>query len=211
MLHKDLVLSQEDLKVITFQNSVPVSQFAADVESFLSDLGEEIISEMKRSTIESVLAVVSLKPEEELFKKVVGCGKQCPFCKVPCEAGCSEHTEHFATVHRPQGLGRYRFVDTNVLCSSLCSTDVVTEKSFRNLDTDGKFHPYKDYREFYPDWMIQPDPSISASDYWKFIFKEFNAQFAKEYKAKPASLPKEWYDISKGQALQSLKESFRVK
>lgn len=211
MLHKDLVLSQEDLKVIMFQNSVPVTQFAADVESFLSDLGEDIISEMGHSTIESVLAVVSLRPEEELFKKVIGCGKQCPFCKVPCEAGCVEHTEHFATVHRPQGLGRYRYVDTNVLCSSLCSTDVVTEKSFRNSDTDWKFHPYKDYQELYPDWMIQPDPSITASDYWKFIFKEFNAQFAKEYKAKPASLPKDWYDISKGQALESLKESFRVK
>ncbi|XP_075687047.1 up-regulator of cell proliferation-like isoform X2 [Rhinoderma darwinii] len=211
MLHKDLVISQEDLKVVIFQNSVPVTQFAADVEFFLSELGEDIMLEMRLSTIESVLAIVILKPEEELFKKVIGCGKQCPFCKVPCEAGCAEHTEHFATVHRPQGLGRYRYVDTNVLCSSLCSTDVVTETSFRNSDTDWKFHPYKYYREFYPDWMIQPDPSITASDYWKFIFKEFNGHFAKEYNAKPASLPKDWYGITKGQALESLKESFRVK
>ncbi|XP_040296046.1 up-regulator of cell proliferation-like [Bufo bufo] len=211
MLHKDLVISQEDLKVITFQNSVPVAQFAADVQAFLSDLEEDILSEMRLTTIESVLAVVILKPEEELFKKVIGCGKQCPFCKVPCEAGCVQHTEHFATVHRPQGLGRYRNVDTKVLCSSLCSTDVVTEKSFRNSDTDWKFHPYKDYQEYYPDWMIKPDPSINTSDYWKFIFKEFNAQFAKEYKAQPARLPKDWSDISKGQALESLKDSFHVK
>ncbi|XP_069812373.1 up-regulator of cell proliferation-like [Dendropsophus ebraccatus] len=211
MLHKDLVISQEDLKVIVFQNSVPVTQFAAGVESFLSGLREDILSEMRHITIESILDVVILKPEEELFKKVIGCGKQCPFCKVPCEAGSVEHTEHFATVHRPQGLGRYRYVDTNVLCSSLCSTDVVTEKSFRNSDTEWKFHPYKDYREFYPDWMIQPDPSIHASDYWKFIFKEFNAQFAKEYNAKPANLPKDWYNISKDQALESLRESFRSK
>ncbi|XP_056389818.1 up-regulator of cell proliferation-like isoform X2 [Hyla sarda] len=210
MLHKDLVISQEDLKVIIFQNSVSVPQFAADVESFLSDLEEDILSQMRPITIEFVLDVVVLKPEEELFRKVIGCGKQCPFCKVPCEAGCAEHTEHFATVHRPQGLGRYRYVDTNVLCSSLCSTDVVTEKSFRNSDTDWKFHPYKEYREFYPDWMIKPDPSINASDYWKFIFKEFNAQFAKKYNAKPASLPKDWYDISKDRALESLKESFCV-
>ncbi|XP_069591177.1 up-regulator of cell proliferation-like [Ranitomeya imitator] len=211
MLNKDLVISQKDVKVIVFQNSVPVTQFAADVEFFLSDLRADIISEMRWSTIESVLDVVVLKPEEELFKKVIGCGNQCLFCKVPCEAGCAEHTEHFATVHRPQGLGRYRSVDTNVLCSSLCSTDVVTGKSFRNSDTEWKFHPYKDYQDLYPDWMIQPDPSISASDYWKFIFKEFNAKFAKEYNAKPATLPKDWYDINKGQALESLKESFRVK
>ncbi|XP_075034953.1 up-regulator of cell proliferation-like [Mixophyes fleayi] len=211
MLHKDLVISQDDIKVIIFHNSASVTQFSADIESFLSETGDDIMSEMRSLSIESVLAEVALKPEDELFKKVIGCGKQCPFCKVPCEAGCADHTEHFATIHRPQGLGRYRFVNTNVLCSSLCSTDVVTEKSFRNSDTDWKFHPYKDYRTFYPDWMIQPDASINASDYWKFIFKEFNDQFAREYQAKAAELPVDWYKITKDQARQSLVESFHMK
>ncbi|XP_063791254.1 up-regulator of cell proliferation-like [Pseudophryne corroboree] len=211
MLHKDLVISQDEVKVIIFQNCSPVTVFSANIESCLSETGDEIMSEMGALDIVSVLAQVTLKPEDELFKKVIGCGQQCPFCKVPCEAGCAEHTEHFATVHRPQGLGRYRYVDTNVLCSSLCSTDVVTEASFRNTATDWKFHPYKDYRTFYPDWMIQPDTSISASDYWKFIFKEFNYQFAREYKAKPAKLPEDWHKITREQARQSLRESFHMK
>ncbi|XP_068100051.1 up-regulator of cell proliferation-like [Hyperolius riggenbachi] len=208
ILEKDLVMSQDNINLIVFQNSSPVSQFSADVESYLPEMGDSLITEMGSSSIESVLAKVTLKPEEELFKKVIGCGKQCPFCKVPCEAGCVDHTEHFATVHRPKGLGRYRFIDSNVLCSALCSTDVVTERSFRNLDTDWKPHPYKEYQTFYPDWRIQPDPAISASDYWKFIFKEFNKQFAKEYNAKPANLPKEWHDITKDQAIKSLHESY---
>ncbi|KAM9305342.1 LOW QUALITY PROTEIN: uncharacterized protein PAF06_013880 [Gastrophryne carolinensis] len=181
-LEKDLVISPDNIKRISFQNSASASEFSSYVDSFLSETGDIIKLEMLSKSLEMVLGDVTLKPEDELFKKVIGCGKQCPFCKVPCEAGCAEHSEHFATVHRPQGLGRYRFIDSNVLCSALCSTDVVTDRSFRNSDTDWKFHPYKDYRAFYPDWKIQPDPNISASEYWKFVFKEFNDQFAKKYK-----------------------------
>ncbi|XP_063286851.1 up-regulator of cell proliferation-like [Pelobates fuscus] len=209
-LKKELVISQDDIKVIVFQNSAPVQQFSSDIDFFLSKTGDEIMSTMKDVDIESVLSKVTMKPEDELFKKVFGCGKQCPFCKVPCEAGAVDHREHFASIHRPQGLGRYRFVDTNVLCCTLCSTDVISNKSFRNVDTNGAFHPYKDYTAYYPDWSIQPDPTICASDYWKFIFKEFNTQFAKEYKANPAELPEDWYQITKEQALQNLKETFRM-
>ncbi|KAM5151689.1 uncharacterized protein ACMZJ9_009930 [Mantella aurantiaca] len=209
-LEKDLVILQDGINLITFQNSASVGQFSADVNSYLSKTVEDVLTEIGSLRFESLLARSTLKPEDELFKKVIGCGKQCPFCKVPCEAGCAEHTEHFATVHRPQGLGRYRFIDSNVLCSALCSTDVITERSFRNSDTDWKLHPYKEYQTFYPDWRIQPEPSISASDFWKFTFKEFNKQFAKEYKAKPANLPEEWYEISKEQAIESLKESYHM-
>ncbi|KAM4632073.1 up-regulator of cell proliferation-like [Discoglossus pictus] len=210
-LKKELVISQNDIKVIIFKNKASIHQFAADIESFLTETGKDIISEMQSLTIENVLAKLKLKPEDELFKKVFGCGKQCPFCKVPCEAGAADHKTHFASVHRPQGLGRYRFVDTNVLVCSLCSTDVISNKSFKNSDTEWKFHPYKDYAAYYPDWSIQPNASISASDYWKFIFKQFNKEFAERYKAKPADLPDDWYTLTEEQALQSLKETFHMK
>ncbi|XP_040211942.1 up-regulator of cell proliferation-like [Rana temporaria] len=210
-LEKDLVISPDNIKLIIFQNSASVSEFSADINFYLSKTEDDILTEIGSLSIESLLAQLTLKPEDELFKKVIGCGKQCPFCKVPCEAGCAEHTEHFATVHRPQGLGCYRFINSQVLCSALCSTDVVSERSFKNSDTEWKLHPYKEYRTFYPEWNIQPDPSISASDYWKFVFKEFNKEFAKEYKANPAHLPEEWYDITKEQAIESLKESYRMK
>ncbi|XP_075422627.1 up-regulator of cell proliferation-like [Ascaphus truei] len=211
MLNKELVISQNDMKVITFQNTASIHQFSADIESFLTEAGDQIISQMNSLTIESVLSEVTLKPEDELFKKVFGCGKQCPFCKVPCEAGAADHKEHFASVHRPQGLGSYRDLETNVLCESLCSTDVVSNRSFRNSDTEEKLHPYKDYRTYYPDWAIQPDPNINASDYWKFILKEFNKQFAERYRAKPAALPEDWHKITREQALQCLKETFHMK
>ncbi|TFJ97820.1 G patch domain and ankyrin repeat-containing protein 1 [Platysternon megacephalum] len=131
----------------------------------------------------------------------------CLFCKVPCEADGRHHREHFASVHRPQSLQRFRNSHAKKLHYSLCSTDVLYNDKFQNSDTEWKPHPYKDYRDCYPDWYIQPDPSIMASDYWKFVFKEFNHQFAREYDALPADLPEEWGEITKEQALESIKKS----
>nr|DBA18980.1 TPA: hypothetical protein GDO54_014869 [Pyxicephalus adspersus] len=210
ILKKDLVIIQNELKVIAFQNNARPVQFLADIEEFLEGVEKEIITEIKHFTIEYVLNKTTLKPQDELFKKVFGCGKQCPFCKVPCEAGAANHKEHFASVHRPQGLGTYRCMESKELSHSICTTDVIGNTTFINSDTDWKPRLYRDYRKVYPDWTIQPDATIGASNYWKYIFKEFNKQFSDYSNAKPADLPKDWYQITKEQALQSLKESFNM-
>ncbi|XP_065258524.1 interferon-induced very large GTPase 1-like [Emys orbicularis] len=211
VLQKDLVISKDSLVGIQFKNTADPDQFSTFIQTFLPDLQKQILAELKDLEIKSKLSHLPLKPQDEIFKRVFGCGKQCPFCKVPCEAGGGDHKEHFASVHRPQGLGRYRSLVTEKLIYSLCSSDVVSNTEFRNSDTDWKDHPYKDYRQYYPHWRIQPEPSITASDYWKFVFKEFNQQFAKEYGAKPANLPADWQKITKEQALESLKEAFTMK
>ncbi|KAJ8371705.1 hypothetical protein AAFF_G00303140 [Aldrovandia affinis] len=78
-------------------------------------------------------------------------------------------------------------------------------------ETEDELHPYKDYRSIYPDWLIQPDTSIQASDYWKYVFVRFNKKFSKGYKAEPADLPSNWKSITKEQAMESLEESFKMK
>ncbi|OCT61897.1 hypothetical protein XELAEV_18047929mg [Xenopus laevis] len=188
-LDQDLALNQDEMKAIVFKTTAPIKEFTDNICLFLNDMEEVLKSEIKDQDRESLHCKLTIKPEEELFKKVIGCGKQCPFCKVPCEAGATEHNKHFATIHRPQGLGRYRYHDTKILAHEICSTEVVSNKSFSNSDTKEKWHPFKDYCTYYPDWAIQPDPSIDASDYWKFILKEFNKEFANVYAAKPAEIP----------------------
>ncbi|XP_018428167.1 PREDICTED: interferon-induced very large GTPase 1-like [Nanorana parkeri] len=210
ILKKDLVILQNEMKVIAFQNNASPVQFSADIVEFLEGVEKEIITEIKHFTIEYVLNKATLKPQDELFKKVFGCGKQCPFCKAPCEAGAANHKEHFASVHRPQGLGTYRCTESKELSCSICTTDVVGNTTFLNSDTEWKAHLYKEYRKIYPDWTIQPDVTIGASSYWKYIFKEFNKQFSDYYNAKPATLPEDWHQITKEQALQNLKESFNM-
>ncbi|XP_075687043.1 up-regulator of cell proliferation-like [Rhinoderma darwinii] len=209
-MNRELVISQTEVKVITFHNTEKVEQFSSKIQSLLTDLKHQVLSELRSMSLSSVLSRVTMKPQEELFRKVIGCGHQCPFCKVPCEAGGADHKEHFASIHRPQGLGRYKWEKRDVLVTDICTTAVVSETCFKNSDTDGKFHPFKEYRTYYPDWAIQPDPSIESSDYWKFIFAQFNEKFAEEYKAKPAELPDDWHQIMEFQALESLQKVFNV-
>ncbi|XP_077303285.1 interferon-induced very large GTPase 1-like [Lithobates pipiens] len=210
-LVKEIVISQNEMTVITFHNTANVTQFSEDIIFYLSSVKEQILSDTELLKIEQLLSRVTLKPQEELLKKVIGCGKQCPFCKVPCENAGGDHQEHTASLHRPQGLGRYRWVKNETLVTDICSTSVVSNAAFRNSDTEGKFHPYKDYRKYYPDWAIQPDNSLKSSDYWKYIFVRFNKEFAYEYDAKSAELQNDWKKITEDQAHASLQESFKIK
>ncbi|XP_060112652.1 interferon-induced very large GTPase 1-like [Heteronotia binoei] len=209
-MQKELVISKDSLVGIQFKNMSDPGQFSVCVENFLPDLEIQILSEFDALDLESKLSKLPVKPQDEIFKRVFGCGKQCPFCKVPCEAGGSDHKEHFAAIHRPVGLGTFRWEKTEKLVYELCSTLVVSQCRFRTAETEWDYHPYKDYRVYYPDWCIQPDPSINASDYWKFVFKEFNHEFACHYEAKPADLPEDWKTITQEQALEALKETYNM-
>nr|XP_006116486.2 up-regulator of cell proliferation-like [Pelodiscus sinensis] len=210
-LQNDLVITRDRLAATQFKNTASAAQFVADVQAALPELEKDVLAEFDEMTFTSKLSNLFVKPQDEIFKCVFGCGKQCPFCKVPCEAGGVDHAEHFATVHRPQGLGHCKNKKTGMLEYSLCSSDVVSKAVFTNSETETKFHPYKDYRQIYPDWRIQPDPSIDTSDYWKFVFNRFNYKFARKYNAKPANLPQAWKNITKEQALESLEEAFNIK
>ncbi|KAG6922395.1 putative protein 4070, partial [Chelydra serpentina] len=200
-LQQDLVIPKDSLEVILFKNTASGDQFSASIEQFIPELEKKVLCTFENLEIESKLSKLAVKPQDEIFKRVFGCGKQCPFCKVPCDAGAPVHEEHFASVHRPEGLGKCQWNETRRLVSDICSSSVASNNSFRCTETKGKFHPYKDYRKYFPDWRIQPDPSITASDYWKFVFKEFNHQY----------LPEDWDKITKEQALESLKEAFTLK
>nr|XP_060636162.1 interferon-induced very large GTPase 1-like [Anolis sagrei ordinatus] len=209
-MSEELVISKDSFDIILFNNTSKVSSFAADVQGYISEVMERILADQSKLDVDMILQAVSFKPQEEIFRRVFGCGKQCPFCKVPCEAGGGNHQEHFASTHRPQGLGQYRCVITKKLNYSLCSSYVTSDATFENMATDWKPHPYKEYRQYYPDWRIQPDASIAASDYWKFIFNKYNQKFAEEYDALPAVLPEDWKRITKQQALESIQEVFNM-
>ncbi|XP_018414576.1 PREDICTED: up-regulator of cell proliferation-like [Nanorana parkeri] len=210
ILRKDLAISMDDLHVSMLQEISSVEGFQNHVKHFTDKSVEDLQQEIGSSSFEIVLRKLTLKPQEELFMKVFGCGKQCPFCKAPCEAEGAVHNQHFASVHRPQGLIGCRSEQTSFLSHSICSTSVVEGKMFSNSDTKGKVYPFKNYHMVYPDWVIQPDPSIKASDYWKFVLKEYNEQFAQEYRAQPAEYPEEWNHITAEQAMKSLQESLNI-
>ncbi|XP_063285153.1 up-regulator of cell proliferation-like [Pelobates fuscus] len=210
-LDKHLVLSRNSMKVSSSHNTLCINEFCTEIEHFLSKIRDEIGYEIILLNFESFFSVITWKPRDELFKKIIGCGKKCPFCNAPCEAGGTRHSQHFASVHRPEGLTEHMWSESNVLCNTICSNDVLSNDFFMNSDTGGEWHPYKDYRAIYPDWIIQPDRDMSSSTYWKFVFVQFGDRFAEYYKAIPAEIPREWRKITKDQALLSLHKIFKFK
>ncbi|CAI5669309.1 unnamed protein product [Oreochromis niloticus] len=206
-----LVITQDALGAFMILNNADKEQFADCLRVSVSDMTETLRNNFKQSTFEMKLEYLYVQPHNELFNKLIGCGKQCPFCNVLCDAGGKAHTEHFASLHRPSGLGRCSWESTEKLDTEICSSLVISDDSFHCSDTNNEWHPYKKYKEIFKDWKIQPDMSLEASDYWKYVMRKYNSEFAKEYEGEPADIPAAWNNINKNQAEKSLKESFYIK
>ncbi|XP_043099881.1 interferon-induced very large GTPase 1 [Puntigrus tetrazona] len=211
MLGQKLVIPKDALETVMVLNNASQEPFANWIIKSVEEMEQTLKEQLKRVDIQIKLKMLKMKPQDELFKQVFGCGKQCPFCRAPCEAGGKAHTEHCASVHRPKGLGQMRYEDDEKLVTNICSTDVHSEVQFKCYQTYYKYHPYKRYREIFPDWHIPADASIQASDYWKYVMARFNTKFAKEYSARSADIPLTWKSITKKQAENSLNESFNIK
>uniref|UniRef100_A0A8C5G0P2 Si:dkey-85k7.12 n=1 Tax=Gouania willdenowi TaxID=441366 RepID=A0A8C5G0P2_GOUWI len=206
-----LAISQDALGAFMILNNANQEQFADSLTKCLKDIKQHLKDKFQKTNIQTKLKNLHMKPQNELFTRVIGCGKQCPFCKMPCDAGGKAHTEHWASLHRPKGLGRYRRVATQKLVTDICSSSVISDEKFCCHQTNDQYHPYKDYKKIFPDWKISPDVSLEASDYWKYVMTTYNEDFATAYNAKPAEIPNSWKSISYKQAEESLKESFRLK
>ncbi|XP_053199794.1 up-regulator of cell proliferation-like [Scomber japonicus] len=206
-----LDIPQDALGAFMILNNAVQEQFAYWLIECVKEMAQALREKLKRSNIEVKLKDLNPKPQNELFTKLMGCGKQCPFCKAPCEAGGNQHTEHWTSLHRPKGLGRFRWDVTENLVIDICSSAVISDVRFRCDATKGEWHPYKRYKEIFPDWKIVPDVSLQASDYWKYVMANFNNEFANAYKAKAADIPSAWKNITPEEAKRSLKESFNIK
>ncbi|XP_053093655.1 up-regulator of cell proliferation-like [Pangasianodon hypophthalmus] len=205
-------ISMNTVEGVLFQNTSCCAPFTKSLYECIDDMKRQLTEEISRSTdIKETLNNVSVKPQNELFKRVLGCGKKCPFCKTPCEAGGKNHQQHHVAVHRPKGLCGFLNAKTNTLCEEICTSSVHGNGTFQSQETNFEPHLCKDYKKYYPDWHIAPDMSMKASDYWKYVLVTFNKQFAESYKAESAVYPDEWKKITKEQALISLKNNFNIK
>ncbi|KAM8899636.1 up-regulator of cell proliferation [Spinachia spinachia] len=206
-----LVISQDALAAFMILNNADEEQFAHWLIGCVKEMEQFLGKKLKKTQIITKLEQLNVNPQNELCGRMIGCGKQCPFCAAPCEAGEKVHSEHFTSLHRPQALGTFRFVDTEKLVTAVCSSSVISDTDFQSSETKNKWQPYKRYREIYPDWRIAPDVSLQASDYWKYVVAKFNKRFATEFHAKPAAIPKTWENITPEQAKASIKVSFNIK
>ncbi|KAI9538158.1 hypothetical protein NQZ68_017891 [Dissostichus eleginoides] len=205
-----LVISQDALGAFMILNKADQEQFAHWLTECVKEMAQNLREKFKKTNIQTKLQSLHVNPQNELFNKLIGCGKQCPFCASPCEAGGTGQHEHFTSLHRPQALGQYRFFSSGKLVTDICSSSVITEGRFRCKATNWEWHPFKRYKEIFPDWKIPPDASLQASNYWKYVLVKYNKQLAEAFNAKPADIPATWREITPEQAEASLKEAFHI-
>uniref|UniRef100_A0A8C1YHM5 VLIG-type G domain-containing protein n=1 Tax=Cyprinus carpio TaxID=7962 RepID=A0A8C1YHM5_CYPCA len=204
-LQERLVIPRDIVDKIGTLNNANPQNIAKCLHCSLQDMDKLLKASFQKSSFESRIKHLQTKPQDVLFKRLQGCGKQCPFCQAPCEAGGEAHSKHFVSIHRPEGLGRCRFHSSKKLVTDICTSSVNSDSRFKCHATKDQWHPYKEYNTIYPDWRIDREPNIEPSAYWIYVMVQFNEQFAEEYDAKPADIPPAWKNITKIQADESLK------
>ncbi|GCB69729.1 hypothetical protein scyTo_0008443 [Scyliorhinus torazame] len=214
ILKDDFVIDKGSLEIVIFQNATKAGEFAADVTAALDDVEQNLILGFNENyDIKESLPRLPVQPDEEIFRQVLGCGKMCPFCGVPCERGGSGHKEHFAEIHRPQGLHCCLRHSSHKLVEEVCTSSVASDDSFLCAATQYEFHPYKDYRsvnDYYASWDIPPDTSIQSAAYWKYVLWIFNKEFAEAYNAKKADIPADWKTIQRETIKAEIKKRYNI-
>ncbi|XP_062412964.1 interferon-induced very large GTPase 1-like [Sardina pilchardus] len=203
-LNDQLIFSKEYVNSFLILNTAKIEQFSRNLKEF--------VKQMEKSLAQSYDNPKELpfKPHGTFFNRLIGCRKQCPFCGTPCEAGGKEHSEHFSSMHRPQGLGCFKWIKDKKLVTDICSSVVISGSKFQCDKTNGKLVPYKEYRTVYPDWKITGDAKVQATDYWKYVLMKFNTEFARHYNSEPADIPSNWTELTLDNAIESLKKSFNI-
>ncbi|XP_064880817.1 interferon-induced very large GTPase 1-like isoform X2 [Oncorhynchus nerka] len=206
-----LLIIPTDTTGMTLDNS-KTKDFSVMLISSVEEMKNRLSDEFhKDQDVQNKLASIPDSPQDLLYNKMFGCGKQCPFCKTPCDAQGNGHSMHSAYIHRPDGLGGYRWKKSDKLSIDKCSSLVDSKKKFCNAETKGKFSSYKDYPLYFKDWRIDPDNS-HVTDYWKFLFVKHNKEYAENHSSTlPADIPEDWRSITSEQALKSLTETFYPK
>ncbi|CAL8376845.1 unnamed protein product [Boreogadus saida] len=206
-----LVISQDALSAcMVLLKEATAEKFADFLKKSVMEMGQALQKKQKQTEFKAKLDRLGSKPLDTLTARLGGCGKRCPFCSAPCEAGAVCHKAHHVEIHRPEGLVGYKSASMKLL-TSICTSSVSTDMRFRNSDTKGEWHSYKEYKTLYGDWNIPADDSYTESDYWKYVMVRFNKEFAESYNAEPADIPTEWRTISKEDVEKSLKAAFNVK
>ena len=160
-------------------------------KSVLSQVYKDIDSSDDISLIDKIKLV------EFIFKEIVNCTAECPFCSAPCDvhSGGKISGKHSVTYHRPTGLSGYRkrgFLPIGKELFPECCNELVASKRKFKHGTKHKFSSFRNYHKHYPNWLIEPSTSSNTDKYWKWVFFRFYKEFSSRYNAKMTRLPDGW-------------------
>ena len=174
-----------------------LDNFKRQIHSGLEGLKKKLHTSLNSIKCENEMVHWKDKPHK-LLEKLIGCTKQCPFCKEQCDWLDPNHVDagqkHKIAVHRPSFLGGYCWNKTSALMTDFCPALVASDRTFQNKPNQ-KPHPYKDYQSIYPDWSIPPDHTSEESLYWKLFVGKYSKELERVFDTMPPQVPEQWLTI----------------
>ena len=185
----------------TFVGECEVSKFSEYVTDGLKKVKVALEKKYSKKTwLISQMKSRSKSPDRLLYERLIGCTAMCPFCGEQCERTSPCPKDHSIKLHRYQSLGRWLYSENSQLVLRTCTDYVGTDESFKK--SDGNLHPFRRYKEIYPDWQINPYTAEPA--YWKWFVCQFYHEVKDWVEASPTSIPTGWDKVSLPEAIDSL-------
>ncbi|KAL3832047.1 hypothetical protein ACJMK2_023726 [Sinanodonta woodiana] len=173
-----------------------VSVIASDMQSYLSE---------NRNFFKT-------KVVEQIKETIIGCTESCPFCGAVCMVAYADHkSEHYTTLHRPQGCKRWHYLGTKVLVTITCPMSVASKNlQFRYMQNYEKmFCLYKDYKTIYPEWYISADETGEETSLWNWFFAEHAKKIAGDDLVIP-EIPQAWKELDKETEIDKLNNMMQI-
>lgn len=209
-ISKDYFIHMVDTDILRIENLKLLLR--KQLQEFQKDIKNEL----------SLVTAWRDKIAEDVLDTLWGCKERCMFCKEPCKYTDKDHLNTFSAdqqtcchsciQHRPLGIGGWR--KSSILGHNFCNRLLKTELPYKIPKSNIKPHKkgkspvnkrqFKYYKEDYGNWGIVP--TNKESKYWIWVLVRYQKQLAEMHKcAQQVNIPKDWYKVTKEEALQSLR------
>ena len=189
--------------------------FTTQLLKNLKKESESVLSEFKNTnaSIAKLTTDSTSSPHLVLYNSLIGCKEQCPFCKEQCELTDENHIQskkpHYTEIHRPRCLGGYTYTKDNKLVFEICTKAIKNDSEFKNADTENQYHPYKEYKKIYPDWLISTESPLTGPKYWEWFIATYNSELVTWNEADPSPVHDQgWEDITEEDAIDNLSMTY---
>ncbi len=204
-------LATKDI-ICNFESSFELDRnnFQKIVRDHIEKLEEKIIESFKERKAISEMKYWDVKPDE-MFKDLIGCTAQCPFCGEQCDRihHTPKETKHYAEVHQQDCIDGWRDKQTQVMNPNVCNILVAGDGQFYRRPDKERFK-FKNYQKGHPDWYIPPNTTTKSTLYWKWFTCKYEAQLLKYYNAKAMKYPNAWKNIDKAAIERDLQSVYRL-
>ncbi|PAA81180.1 hypothetical protein BOX15_Mlig023000g1 [Macrostomum lignano] len=199
-VQKELPITQDDLAPMLEYDIQKVDDVVEFLTKGIAEVEKQLMGEYRQMKANDIDCQGDLC--SGLLSDMWGCKEQCPFCNEPCSK-TSADSDHHCIQHRPQAVNGVRELGTCEATFGTCEYYVSSDYGFLNFH--GKSGQYKEYRKYFSDWTINPDASNTGSKFWMWFCWRFEDEIKSRHVFKTNRLPGQWKNVSKQDAIDSLR------